>query len=244
MTTAMTDGRIMPELNSLVDKISEAARQDPRKTGALGVLLLVLSVMAGRMMLTGDSQPARASGMAVGNNSTSSNMRPVIGATGAIASKASGRTIGNNSLGTNADPVATSRANNSARRLNEWMRAPITSVSRNLFSVKLDYFPSDGSRPAQGVRTPADGEFWGRLEKSLMLQADQRDKRDNLLANYRDQAAKLRLDSIIWGAQPKAMIEGKLVAEGDVVALFRVLKIEQRRIIVEREGIRLEILMK
>ena len=82
------------------------------------------------------------------------------------------------------------------------------------------------------------------MEKSLMLQADQRDKRENLLANYKDQAAKLRLDSIIWGAQPKAMIEGKLLAEGDVVASFRVLKIEQRRIIVEREGIRLEILMK
>ena len=40
------------------------------------------------------------------------------------------------------------------------------------------------------------------------------------------------------------MINGKLIAEGDVVASFRVLKIEPRRIIVEREGIRLEILMK
>jgi hypothetical protein len=144
----------------------------------------------------------------------------------------------------NLDPAATARTDNSARRLNDWMRAPITPVSRNLFSVKLDYFPSDGSRAPQGVRTPADGEFWGRLEKSLMIQAEQRDKRENLLANYKDQAAMLRLDSIIWGAQPKALIDGKLVAEGDVVASFRVLKIEQRRIIVEREGIRLEILMK
>ena len=65
-----------------------------------------------------------------------------------------------------------------------------------------------------------------------------------MLANYQAEAAKLRLDSIMWGTQPKAMIDGKLVAEGDVVALFRVLKIEPRRIIVEREGIRLAILMK
>jgi hypothetical protein len=226
-----------------VEKLSEAARQDPRKTGALGVLLVVLAVMGGRMMLTGDSQPARAAGMSVGN-STSANTRAGFGPVGAIGSKASTGTTGNNLSAIDLDPVATSRANNSSKRLREWMRAPITPVNRNLFFVKLDYFPSDGSRPALGNRTPADGEFWGRLEKSLMLQADQRDKRENLLANFRDQAAKLRLDSIIWGAQPKAMIEGKLVAEGDVVASFRVLKIEQRRIIVEREGIRLEIQMK
>ena len=68
--------------------------------------------------------------------------------------------------------------------------------------------------------------------------------RENLLANFRAEAGNLRLDSIIMGPQPKAMIDGKLVAEGDVVALFRVLKIEPRRIIVEREGIKLEIQMK
>ena len=232
------------------DKFNEAARQDPRKTGALGVLVLVLAVMGGRMLLTGDVQPARASARTTSAAAagTSGNSRVSVnrngGAFNATGSTAAADRTGNHSLARDRDSAANARADNSSKRLREWMRAPVSPASRNLFSVKLDYFPSDGSRPAQGLRTPADGEFWGRLEKSLMLQADQRDKRENLLANYRDQAAKLRLDSIIWGAQPKAMIEGKLVAEGDVVALFRVLKIEQRRIIVEREGIRLEILMK
>ncbi len=54
------------------------------------------------------------------------------------------------------------------------------------------------------------------------------------------------------GTRPKAVINGDLVGEGDLVASgtgrartqFRVLKIEPRRIIVEREGIRLEIPMK
>jgi hypothetical protein len=39
------------------------------------------------------------------------------------------------------------------------------------------------------------------------------------------------------------MVNGELVGEGGVVADFRVLKIEARRLIVEREGIRLEIKM-
>jgi hypothetical protein len=46
------------------------------------------------------------------------------------------------------------------------------------------------------------------------------------------------------GQKPKAMVNGKLVVEGDVVEGFRVLKIGPRGIIVERDGIRLEVLMK
>jgi hypothetical protein len=45
------------------------------------------------------------------------------------------------------------------------------------------------------------------------------------------------------GPNPRAVINGELVGEGDVVAEFRVLKIEARRIVIEREGIRLEITM-
>jgi hypothetical protein len=40
------------------------------------------------------------------------------------------------------------------------------------------------------------------------------------------------------------MVNGDLVGEGSVVANFRIVSIEARRIIVEREGIRLEIDMK
>jgi hypothetical protein len=52
--------------------------------------------------------------------------------------------------------------------------------------------------------------------------------------------------------KPKAVLNGELVGIGDVVAstageartTFRVLKIEARRIIVEREGIKLAVPMK
>jgi len=62
----------------------------------------------------------------------------------------------------------------------------------------------------------------------------------------------MRLQSTVMGATPKAVIDERVVSEGDVVACgsgenrttFRVLKIEPRRIIVEREGIKLEIQMK
>jgi hypothetical protein len=78
----------------------------------------------------------------------------------------------------------------------------------------------------------------------MALQADQRDKQENLRANFKTLAAKLRLESTMPGAQPRAMVNGELVGEGSVVAGFRVIKIEARRITIEREGIQLEIQMK
>jgi hypothetical protein len=82
------------------------------------------------------------------------------------------------------------------------------------------------------------------LEKSLVLQADQRDKRENQIANYMAKAAQLKLQSTMMGTQPKALVNGELIGVGDVIADFRVVKIEARRMIIEREGIRLEIQMK
>ena len=54
-------------------------------------------------------------------------------------------------------------------------------------------------------------------------------------------ASKLQLQTIVMGASPRAVIDGEMVGIGSVVAGFRVSKIEARRIIVEREGIKLEI---
>ena len=78
----------------------------------------------------------------------------------------------------------------------------------------------------------------------MTFQADVRKERQILIENLHQQASQLRLQSTMMGAVPKAVINGELVEEGEVVAAFRVLKIEARRIIVEREGIKLEIQMR
>jgi hypothetical protein len=156
---------------------------------------------------------------------------------------ASAATSSSNSGTLNAAATPTPVQNRTALlAMQKWAVAPVPQVSRNLFSVRIEYFPVDGSRttPLQ----QADDGFWQRLEKSMALQADQRDKRENLIANFKDEAAKLRLESTMMGPEPKAMVNGDLVGEGSVVANFRIVSIEARRIIVEREGIRLEIDMK
>jgi hypothetical protein len=197
-----------------IEALHAAVKADPAKAAVLLVLVGVMVVLWVRAMGNYAPAPARAS-----------IAYQVTDADRTIAAAAAG-------------PHATSSA------LAEWMRAPIGPMERNLFSVKLDYFRQDASVPRPAPRASGDEGFWDQLAKSMADQADQRKQRQILIENLQYQAAQLKMQSTLMGSQPRAMINNSLVSEGDVVAGFRVLKIEARRIIVEREGIKLEVLMK
>jgi hypothetical protein len=203
---------------SKLSDIQESIKADPKKTGVLSVLVIVLLVVVGRLVLSG--------GKSLPNSAAA--------ATAAVQANTA-------KFGT-ATPAPQQQNRTAMAAMQKWALAPVPAVSRNLFAVKIEYFPVDGSRTLPLAQT--DDGFWQRLEKSMALQADQRDKRENLIANFKDEAAKLRLESTMMGPQPKAMVNGELVGEGSVVANFRIDQIEARRIIVEREGIRLEIDMR
>ena len=209
-----------------------AMKRDPKKTGVMAVLAMLLAFMVVRTFGPGGA-PRRAGAA----TATATSL--------ATASAAGTARAGPGGSGKNqADPSA-SRGRGISPYLRKWADAPLAPVSRNLFAIRLEYFPFEGPKtPTGDVRERADDGFWARLEKSLAVQADQRDKRENQKANYIKAAAQLKLQSTIMGPQPKALVNGELVGEGDVVAEFRVQKIEARRVIVEREGIRLEIQMK
>jgi hypothetical protein len=199
-----------------ITQLTSAAKRDPKKAVVLIALVAVLGIMWVKMF--GPGKPKRASAAAVAGT----------GATGKTAPA----------------PQPAPRGNSAHPALQKWADAPISPITRNLFAIKLEFFPLEGPRINSGAEKRGDEGFWAKLEKSLILQADQRDKRENQIANYRKDAAQLKLQSTIMGPSPKAMVNGELVGEGDVVANFRVVRIEARRIIIEREGIRLEIQMK
>lgn len=141
-----------------------------------------------------------------------------------------------------AMPVNVAVNDTPAARFQDWAQKPVEDGGRNLFVIRLDYYPrvGGGTEEASG-QTPG---FWNELAKSVNSRADQRREREILMENLRHKAEQLHLQSTIMGQKPKAMVNGKLVGEGDVVMEFRVLKIGPRGIIVERDGIRLEVLMK
>ena len=189
----------------------KAAKAEPRRAAALAALLTVMAFLWIRVLGGSSAGPSTAS-------AGISDLRPLASA--------------HNPTG----PAARLTAMHEA--LKEWASRPVSPLNRNLFSINYDFFPQDGSR-VPVLRAPVGDGFWDRLAKSMTARADARKEQEVLRENLRLQAAQLKIQTIVMGAQPKAVINGELVGEGDVVASFRVSKIEARRVVVEREGIKL-----
>ena len=137
-------------------------------------------------------------------------------------------------------PSQAPRVGSATALLRAWLSTPVPPLGRNDFLLKSDYYPQDA---AKTLAVPAPEGFWKGVEKFLWVQADQKEKRDALIAALKTQAATLRPTSTVMGPSPRAMVNGTIVREGELVGSFRVLKIEPHGIVVENGGIRLAIPM-
>jgi hypothetical protein len=197
-------------VENLVRQLVKQAQTEPQKAAVLGVLLTIMIVMVVR--LGGGAAPSAASAsIAVPRGGgVTNNLRPRLKTATGIAA------------------------------LVEWAGQPTRpALSRNLFVVSYDYFPQDGTKPVIVHVSHGDG-FWDQVAKSMALRADQKEARDVLRETIRQLAEKLNLQSTMMSASPKALVNGELVGEGDVVASFHVLRIEARKIVIECKGIVLE----
>lgn len=201
-----------------IAKLLEAAKGDPKKAGVLAVLVAVLGTMWARMAMTDGGGPQTA---------------------GAATAAASDHEVAARASAAGRGTIISA---SSAAAMAEWRAAPVSPIVRNLFVVQLDQYAHAGGAPVVPVSRADDG-FWDELAKSLSSVADQNKQRQIRIDNAVRDAGRMQLQTIMMGASPKAVINGEMVGEGSVVAGFRVSRIEARRIIVEREGIRLEIPM-
>jgi len=194
-------------------KLAQAAKADPKKASVLAVLVLVMVVMWFRL-LGGSSTPSAAMASPTASRGDTVLMPPLSRAAGARAT--------------------------SVIAMHEWAIKPLSPLSRNPFTINFDFFPQNGAK-VPTLRAPQGDGFWDQLAKSMTARADQRKEHEVLVENLRLQAAQLKVQSTVMGPSPRALINGELLGVGDVVASFRVEKIEARRIVVEREGIKLEL---
>lgn len=195
------------------EKVMEPLRASPQKATAIAALLAVLVVLWGRLIL-GSHNPQSASAMPALFTSSDSQ----------------------------GDPITSSpNSYTQADSLQKWAREKVVPLSRNLFTAPLDFYPSDDGK-AGNTAAAGDG-FWDRLGKTVSSRADQSQQRQILAENLRVQAGSLKLESTLTGENPEAMVSGEVVRAGSVVQGFRVLEILDRKIIFEREGIKLEVSM-
>jgi hypothetical protein len=198
---------------SLRERIAAQVRAEPRKAGALVILAAAMVVTVWRLFFSSPG-PSDA------------NARGIAGAAPAGLAPAL--------------PVSAPQSAVAAQQLREWTRRPVMLPERNLFAINLDYFKRDEvSAPA--VSDAQEG-FWETVEKSLASRADQEKARSILAENVRRLASKLELQStVVVNGAPKALVNGTLLEEGETIEGFRLIRIEARKIVVEREGIRLEV---
>jgi hypothetical protein len=195
------------------DSMFRQVKAEPKKAAALVLLVAVLVAMWVKIFLFGDPRQVAAG--------------PITGATSRI----------------DGSHISIQPLSGVNRAFLDWIRRPITGTKRNLFAIKLDYFPVDGSRPMfSGDDT--DG-FWDQLAKSLAAKADQEKTRGILRDNVVRQASRLDLQSTgMFNGSPKAMVNGTIVQEGDTIDDFKIIKIESKRIVVEKEATQVEVIFK
>lgn len=216
------------QLSTWQANLTAAARRDPKKATVLAVLIVILLVAVGRMAIGGKASPARASASPPGPKQQMANTKTL--------------------------RVAARRDSSAA--MGQWLSSPAPKVQRNIFAMKLEYYTQVSIRKSKTARLLGDKNL-NEEEKSLQQQADDKKERQTLTESLQFEARQLKLTSTMMNATPTAIINGQMVREGDVVASgpgetpqgapatgFRVLKVEPRRVIIEREGIKLEILMK
>jgi len=201
-------------LTSWSDKAIGAVRASPGKSSTLIGLALIMAIAWIRVLVGGHTGPA-----------------PAQAATTAVAPAAESSV---------ESPIPHQFAD-SGPSLQQWARLPVRPLTRNPFVVQLDYFPADGSKTDDSASSAVG--YWNLISKSMSSRADQQEQRQVLIDNVRLAAESLKLDSTIMGANPGAMVNGQMVREGSVVDGFRVLKIESRQMIVEREGVKLAVSM-
>jgi hypothetical protein len=203
-------------LTAWSEKAMGAVRASPGKSSVLTGLALIMAIAWIRVLVGGHTSPSSAQA--------------------ASTSAAPAATV------LSDEPAALHRLSDSGgATLQQWARQPTRPLTRNPFAVSLEYYPTDVSKSDDP--TSAGVGYWNLVSKSMSSRADQQEQRQILIDNIRIAAEALKLDSTIMGATPGAMVNGEMVREGSTVAGFRVLKIEARQLIVEREGVKLAIMM-
>ena len=199
--------------NGTVGSMLRQVKAEPKKAAALALLVAVLLAMWVKIFLFGDPRTVTAG------------------------------PLGGDKVKVGTPDTLRQQLSPASRSLLEWTKKPITGTRRNLFAIKLDYFPVDGSRPIFSG-DDADG-FWDQLAKSLAAKADQEKARGILRDNVRAKASRLDLQSTgTFNGTPKAMVNGTIVQEGDTIEGFLIVRIETKRIVVEMEGIQVEVIFK
>jgi len=102
------------------------------------------------------------------------------------------------------------------------------TLERDLFAMNASFFTPINHGDSEEGEEKSGPEPSDDMTRSLSV---------------RTEAAELELDTTMTGAKPRAMINGVLLKPGDTVEGFKLLRILHRKVVVEKDGVRVLIEM-
>ena len=230
-----------------MEKITQELAANKKKAAILGVLLLVLVIMIGRLFMPqGEPAPVAA---APATASPAAPVDSVVPQVRPVPQPLQPNSEGLNVAKSVAAPVAAAAQGSSrvvdrpARRVsvNDLPR----TLDRDLFAISSwSQFPRDGVSSSEAengaAAEPAGPSLWEQMRGALTEQREHRSKELNQIA---EELAQLKLQSTMTGPFPAAYISGRLIHEGEKISGFSVVRIEEKQVKLRKNGITRSLVM-
>jgi len=230
-------------IKPLIARFKAEMAADKKRATVLGVLLLVLVGVTGRLLIGGKSpetvvaQPALAvAGSSVGASAVGAVAleTPLIRPT--LENPAPAPSVGTPAVPVSPDSVPAQPQDVAKTPAPVEIEPGPKQVTRDLFaSAAWSSFPS---ARRTGTTQPADedeamGGFWTRIAANL---ADRGVEQRIELQRIEALAQELRVEATMSGDTPAAYISGRLVHVGDTIRSFSVVSIDERCVTLALDG--------
>ena len=200
-------------------------RADRRKAAILVLLSLVFVALAGRLVFSGSASPSPANASdAVANSPTAPAAAPAATATPP------------------SPPIAHPPAPCEAVDVTAMSRV----LSRDLFATDWNAFPPTSESLARRDRRAAASaptELRSSLRDLAAALMRQFETWQNINDRTEREAAQLRLQATFLADPPRAVIDGRVFAVGDLIGGYRVIAISGREVTLLKSGLRVRLTM-
>jgi hypothetical protein len=213
------------KLENLWNRLPESIRDQKQKIGLLTALLSILAMAVAWQTLGG--------------------------AAAKTAAAKQGATVDSKKSVEERATASTSRKSSKKQKdLESWLARPIEPITRDLFAYDLSRFPFASLYAQSSPDAPRAVTVWDRAEKSLNARADALKQTESRRSSLIRAAERLNVQSIMSsGSTSTAMVNGRVLRVGEIVedesapvkVSFVVRAIEGRRLIVERDGVRIAV---
>jgi len=225
---------MLDRLNILLQTFKQQLAADKKKSAILSTLALLLLILVGRLALSDDAPPesanaddlivARPPATHVQSSAPTPSMHPIPRAADPTRRQRYARQPSNTPP--EIDRADLIHVDGLSREL---ARNPFTTDNWSLFSLAVQRTAGNGESEVVSPLTA----IWSQLSVTM---SDYESHRQQQLAAIDQALDSLELQSTLIGPNPIAYISGRLVRPGDRIDGFSVVRIEHRRVLLERDG--------